>query len=58
MNKKTDCWRCGQTFGKPIKIGNIGNHLFTGKIVTAYHEDDILCTDCMDIEQQNDGLAS
>ena len=48
MTKETDCWRCGQTFGEPIKIGFI-----EGKILTAYHEDDILCTDCMDIEQMH-----
>lgn len=58
MNKITDCWRCGQTFGNPIKIGNIGNHLFTGKILTAYHKDDILCIDCMDIEQLVEGSVS
>lgn len=52
-NKKTDCWRCGQTFGEPIQIG-----IIEGKILTAYHEDDILCTDCMDIEQLAEGSAS
>ena len=54
MNKKTDCWRCGQTFGDPIKIKN---NLFTGKILTAYHDDDILCVDCMDIEQLTEGSS-
>lgn len=57
INKATDCWRCGQTFGEPVEIGYIGNHLFTGKIVTAYHEDDILCMDCMDAEQLAEGLV-
>lgn len=50
MNKKTDCWKCGQTFGEPIVLGSIGNKIVTGKILIAYHEDDILCTECMDIE--------
>lgn len=62
MNKKTDCWRCGLTFGKKIIIGKFLGHTFKGKIIYPYHEKGvedaghILCEDCMEIEEEEQML--
>lgn len=50
LNKKTDCWRCGCTFGQKRPLATVFGHTIYGTEVYAYDEGDILCTQCVDEE--------
>ena len=54
------CLRCGHELGKPVIIGVLFGIPLEGKCIGVEHEEDLLCSDCMEDEEieqwKKDGL--